>query len=160
MATVASVASVGHMGMGMGVVGWLGVRVLRVERGAGSVAHGICHVGVGVVSIARGAVHVGGRSWAVVVFVGAVVLTGVEASIASGSIGLGLALFARVVGAAAVDVLGKEGSKVVLEALCFLEVELFLCLLCVCVRVVLFVYGRVYVCGMCMYACMHVRMYG
>ena len=59
----------------------------------------------------------------------AVFLTRVETSVASTSIGLGLALLAGVVWTAAVDVLRKESSKVVLEALCFLQVKLFLRLL-------------------------------
>jgi len=94
------------------------------------VTHRVCHVVV-VVSIAGGTVtvHVCGRSRAIVIILGAVFLTGVEASITSTCIGLGLALLARVVRTAAVDVLRKECSKVVLEALGFLQVELFLCLL-------------------------------
>ena len=59
----------------------------------------------------------------------AVFLTRVETSVTSTSIGLGLALLAGVVWTAAVDVLGEESSKVVLEALCFLQVKLFLRLL-------------------------------
>ena len=59
----------------------------------------------------------------------AVFLPRVETSVTSTCIGLGLALLARVVRTTAVDILGKERGKVVLETLCFLQVELFLCLL-------------------------------
>ena len=82
-----------------------------------------------VTSIAGWAMHVRGRSRAVVVILRAVFLTRVEACIPSPCIGLGLALLARVVGTAAVDILRKEGGKVVFQALGFLQVELFLCLL-------------------------------
>jgi hypothetical protein len=105
------------------IVTWLGVRVLRVLRvlrvkgGAGSVTHRIGHV---VVSIPGRTMHICGRPRTVFVLLRAVFLTGAEARIASTSIGLGLALLARVVRAAAVDVLGKECGEVVLEALCFL----------------------------------------
>jgi hypothetical protein len=118
-----TMAAVTHMS----IVAWLRIRVLRIESGAGSVAHRICHV---VVAIACGrTVDVRGRARAVVLLVRAVFVTRVKTWVASTSIGLGLALLARVVRTAAVDVLGKEGSKIVLEALCFLQVKLFLCLL-------------------------------
>jgi len=108
----------------MSVVAWLRIRVLRVESGAGSVTHWIRHVVV--MSIAGRTNHIRGRPRAVVVILRTVFLTRVEASITSTCIGLGLALLARVIRTATVDVLRKECSKVVLEALCFLQVELFL----------------------------------
>ena len=117
-----TMAAVAHMS----IVARLGVGLVGVESGAGPVTHRICHM---VMSIAGWAVHVRGRPRAVVVILGAVFLTRVEASIPSTSIGLGLALLARVVRAPAVDILREECSKVVLEALRFLQVKLFLCLL-------------------------------
>lgn len=111
----------------MAVVAWLGIGLVGVKGGAGPVTHRICHMVVA--SIAGWAMHVRGRSRAVVVILRAVFLTRVEACIPSPCIGLGLALLARVVGTAAVDILRKEGGKVVFQALGFLQVELFLCLL-------------------------------
>jgi hypothetical protein len=80
----------------MSVVTWLRVRVLRLERGTGSVrvSHRIGHVVVVGVSIPGGTVDIRGRARAVVVLVRAVFLTGVETWIASAWIGLGLALLA------------------------------------------------------------------
>jgi len=124
-----TVATMTHMTVtAVTVVAWLGIRVgvLRVES---TMTHRICHVVMSSMSSVAGGWTVRGRAGAIVVLIRAVILTRVETSVSSTCIGLGLALLAGVVRAAAVDVLGKECSKVVLEALCFLQVELFLCLL-------------------------------
>ena len=79
----------------MTVVARLRIRVLIVEGGAGSVTHRICHV---MVSTIPGCwamtMHIWSRARTVVVLVRAVILTSVETSVTSASIGLGLALLA------------------------------------------------------------------